>query len=88
MTKRIGVRSKDTVDRSVLPQLNEGVLQAATLSECLSVDFAVLMVKVMEDAARYVQDISIIICNLTNLTKPDQTRLVLRGGNQPEDLNG
>jgi 3-methyladenine DNA glycosylase AlkC len=49
MTKRIGASSKETVDRSVLQQLNEGVLQTATLSECLSVDFVVLMANVFPE---------------------------------------
>jgi 3-methyladenine DNA glycosylase AlkC len=49
MTKRIGASSKETVDRSVLQQLNQGVLQTATLSECLSVDFAVLMANVFPE---------------------------------------
>ncbi len=49
MTTRIGARSKETVDRSVLQQLNEGILQTATLSECLSVDFAVLMANVFPE---------------------------------------
>jgi 3-methyladenine DNA glycosylase AlkC len=49
MTKRIGASSKETVDRSVLQQLNAGALQTATLSECLSVDFAVLMATVFPE---------------------------------------
>lgn len=52
MTKRIGASSKETVDRSVLQQLNEGVLQTATLSECLSVDFACLMGNVFPDVGQ------------------------------------
>ncbi len=35
--------------RSVLQQLNAGVLQTAILSECLSVDFAVLMATVFPE---------------------------------------
>ncbi len=49
MATRIGARSKETVDRSVLQQLNAGILQTATLSECLSVDFAVLMATVFPE---------------------------------------
>jgi 3-methyladenine DNA glycosylase AlkC len=49
MTKRIGASSKETVDRSVLQQLNKGILEAATLSECLSVDFAILMENVFPE---------------------------------------
>ena len=45
-TQRTGARSKATVDRVVLQKLNSGVLQTATLSECLSVDFATLMTNV------------------------------------------
>jgi 3-methyladenine DNA glycosylase AlkC len=56
MTKRIGARSKETVDRSVLQQLNEGVLQTATLSECLSVDFAVLMANVFPEIGQVATD--------------------------------
>lgn len=43
MTKRTGARTKDTVDSDVLRQLNDGVLQAATLSEALAVDFSCLL---------------------------------------------
>jgi 3-methyladenine DNA glycosylase AlkC len=56
MTKRIGASSKETVDRSILQQLNEGVLQTATLSECLSVDFACLMGNVCPEIDRAAVD--------------------------------
>jgi 3-methyladenine DNA glycosylase AlkC len=43
MTKRIGASSKDTIAPTILQQLNQGILQTATLSESLAVDFAALM---------------------------------------------
>jgi 3-methyladenine DNA glycosylase AlkC len=43
MTKRIGATSRDTIDPTILQQLNEGTMQSATLSELLAVDFAYLM---------------------------------------------
>jgi hypothetical protein len=43
ITKRIGASSKDTIAPTILQQLNQGILQTATLSECLAVDFAALM---------------------------------------------
>lgn len=43
MTKRIGATSRDTIDPTILQQLNEGTIQSATLSELLAVDFACLM---------------------------------------------
>jgi 3-methyladenine DNA glycosylase AlkC len=43
MTKRIGATSRDTIDPTILQQLNEGTIQSATLSELLAVDFAHLM---------------------------------------------
>jgi 3-methyladenine DNA glycosylase AlkC len=43
MTKRIGATSRDTIDPTILQQINEGLIPSATLSECLAVDFAYLM---------------------------------------------
>jgi hypothetical protein len=43
ITKRIGASSKDTIAPTILQQLNQGILQTATLSECLAIDFAALM---------------------------------------------
>jgi 3-methyladenine DNA glycosylase AlkC len=43
MTTRIGASSRASIDPTVLIQLNQGIAQTATLSECLAVDFADLM---------------------------------------------
>lgn len=43
MNKRTGASSRDAIDISVLQQLNEGVIETATLAEALAVDFSALM---------------------------------------------
>ncbi len=43
MIKRIGATSRNSIDPTILQQLNEGTIPSATLSELLAVDFADLM---------------------------------------------
>ena len=49
MPKRTGANSKDTVEPSILRKLNGGVLETATLSEALAVDFSCLMANVFPE---------------------------------------
>lgn len=49
ISKRTGANSKDTIDRSVLQQLDAGVVETATLAEALAVDFSILMARTFPD---------------------------------------
>lgn len=47
--KRVGAKSRGDVTPEVLKKLNEGVLESATLSEALAVDFGILLLSVAPD---------------------------------------